>query len=88
MNNDKDHFGKFGFSNPTRKNVKVTHLYEINQKALLNKLEKKGDKYQFEFRGKILATGKVTVPLAIKAQAWSKNVEKKLSESGGEISKI
>ena len=88
MNNEPDYFSKFGFSNPTRKTVKVVHLYEINQRAVLNKLEKKGDKYQFEFKGKVLATGKVTVPLSIKAAAWSKNVEKKLSEKGGEISKL
>ncbi len=88
MNIDKNYYCKHGFSNPTRKKVDVVHLYEINQSAVKNKLEKKGDKFKFEFRGKVLATGKVTVPLSIKASAWSKNVEKKLSESGGEISKL
>jgi large subunit ribosomal protein L15 len=88
MNIDKNYYCKHGFSNPTRKDVDVVNLYEINQRAVLNQLEKKGDKFQFEFKGKILATGKVTVPLSIKAMAWSKNVEKKLSETGGEISKL
>jgi large subunit ribosomal protein L15 len=88
MVHDKDYFSRIGFSNPTRKDVPVVNLYEINQEALKEKLAKKGDKYQFEFKGKILATGKVTVPLSIKAMAWSKNVEKKLTETGGEISKI
>ncbi len=88
MNNDKNYFCKHGFSNPTRKEVPVVHLYEINQRAVLGELEKKGDKYSFDFKGKILATGKVTLPLSIRATAWSKNVEKKLSETGGEISKI
>lgn len=87
MNTDKDYFSKCGFSNPNRKKVDVIHLYEINQQALCEKLTKKGDKYEFEFKGKVLATGKVTVPLSIKAGSWSKNVEKKLSETGGDISK-
>lgn len=88
MNTDKDYFSKCGFSNPNRKESKVVHLYEINQRAILDKLAKSGDKYIFEFKGKVLATGKVTVPLSIKAESWSKSVEKKLSETGGEISKL
>ncbi|MBD3209851.1 50S ribosomal protein L15 [Candidatus Micrarchaeota archaeon] len=86
MNVDKNYYSKIGFANPTRKTVDAVNLYEINQMALKKKLEKKGDKYQFEFDGKVLATGSVTVPLSIRAASWSKNVEKKLKESGGEIS--
>lgn len=90
--NPKEHdiyFGKHGFVNPVKRvPVKVAHLYEINHKAVLNQLEKKGGKFHFEFHGKILATGSVTAPLSIKAYSWSKNVEKKLSRSGGEISKL
>ncbi|MBU0591409.1 uL15 family ribosomal protein [Candidatus Micrarchaeota archaeon] len=86
---DKDYFGKFGFSRPVKKTiVSVVHLYEINRKAVLEKLEKHGSKYTFEFNGRVLATGKVTMPLSIRAASWSKNVEKKLSETGGEISKL
>ncbi|MFH1520653.1 MAG: uL15 family ribosomal protein [Candidatus Micrarchaeota archaeon] len=79
------YFGKTGFVNTTRKKVQTVNLYEINQKALLNKLEKKDGKYCFDFKGKVLATGNVTVPLSIRARYWSKNVEKKLSEAGGQI---
>ena len=87
--NDKDYFGKLGFTPPTKsKPVKLVHLYDINQKAVLNKLEKKGGKYHFDFDGKVLATGSVTVPLVIRAASWSKNVEKKLGETGGSISKL
>ena len=67
---DKDYFGKSsrGFVNPVKKQKKdVVHLYDLNQKAVAGRLEKKGDRYVFEFRGKILATGNVTVPLSIKA---------------------
>ena len=83
------YFGKTGFTKPNpSKVVKLVHLYDINQKAVLNKLEKKGGKYHFDFNGKVLATGSVTVPLVIRAASWSKNVEKKLGETGGSISKL
>ncbi|VVC03665.1 50S ribosomal protein L15 [Candidatus Bilamarchaeum dharawalense] len=88
VKNAPGYFGKTGFVNVTRKGVDTVNLYEINQKALLNKLEKKDGKYHFDFKGKVLATGDVTVPLSIKALCWSKNVEKKLSEAGGQIVKI
>ncbi len=88
MNIDSTYFSKCGFSPPSRKKVPVVHLYEINQKAVLEKLEKSGSKFKFEFKGKILGTGKVTVPLAIKAGSWSKSVEKKVTEAGGEITKL
>lgn len=88
MNNNKNYYGKFGFSPPNRQTVDVVHLYEIDRVAMLDELEKKGGKYSFSFYGKVLATGKVHMPLSIKALSWSKNVEKKLSESGGEISKL
>jgi len=88
MNVDKDYYGKHGFSRPNSKDVPEINLYEINRQALLEKLEKKGDKYQFSFEGKVLATGNVTMPLSIKAHAWSKRVEEKLGQKGGEISKL
>ncbi len=82
------YFGKHGFVRPNSKDVRVAHLYDINQKAVLNKLEKVSGKYHFDFEGKILATGAVTVPLVIRAESWSKNVEKKLGAAGGSISKL
>jgi large subunit ribosomal protein L15 len=88
MNHDKDYYSKHGFTRQNRKEVDAVNLYFINHGALLGKLEKKGEKFLFEFKGKILGTGNVTVPLSIKAQSWSKAVEKKLKEAGGEISKL
>jgi large subunit ribosomal protein L15 len=83
------YFGKVGFVRPSASAaVKVAHLYDINQKALGNELEKKGGKFHFDFVGKVLATGSVTVPIVIRATSWSKNVEKKLGVAGGEISKL
>ncbi|MBI5228352.1 uL15 family ribosomal protein [Candidatus Micrarchaeota archaeon] len=89
MVNDKHHFGKFGFARPNKApEMKVAHLFEIDQQARLEKLEKKGGKFHFHFDGKILATGTIKSPVEITAAAWSKNVEKKLKECGGSITKI
>ncbi|MDD5339884.1 MAG: uL15 family ribosomal protein [Candidatus ainarchaeum sp.] len=82
------YFGKNGFTRPVGKDTKVAHLFDINQKAMLNQLEKKEGKYVFDFDGKILATGSVTMPLSIRAESWSRNVEEKLKAAGGTISKL
>jgi len=87
---DKDYFGKGsrGFVNPAKAKKKpVVHLYDINQKAMKGKLEKKGDKFIFQFNGKVLATGTVTVPLSITASEWSKRTEEKVKAAGGEMTK-
>ena len=77
-----------GFVNPAKKaRMNVTHLYDLNQKALLGKLEKKGDKYIVNFKGKVLGTGKITVPMSITAKAWSKRTEEKVKAAGGELVK-
>ncbi len=85
---DKDYYSKHGFHNPTRREVPKINLYAINQMAITGKLEQKDGKYVFEFNGKVLASGKVTVPLSIKAKAWSKNVQEKLEAAKGDISEL
>jgi len=87
--NAKNYFGKFGFKRPVKKaKFPIVYLYEISQKAALNQLEKKEGRYHFEFDGKVLATGAITVPVLVKAMAWSKGAEEKLKQAGGEISKL
>ncbi len=88
---DKAYFGRSsrGFVNPVKKPEKsIIHLYAINQKAIRGELEKKGDRYIFEFKGKILSTGSVSVPLSIKAFEWSKRTEEKIRSAGGDIVKL
>ena len=83
------YFGKHGFirHGPT-KIVKVSNLYDIENKALKGKLEKKGTKLYYEFKGKILGTGSITSAVAVKAYSWSKHAEEKIKAAGGEISKM
>jgi large subunit ribosomal protein L15 len=88
VKNDPDHFGRFGFVRPNKKECMDTiNLFDICQQALLGKLEKKAGKFYFEFDGKVLGSGELTVPVSIRANAWSKKTEEKVKKSGGEISK-
>jgi large subunit ribosomal protein L15 len=90
MKNEPDYFGKNRFVRPqgTQRVVEKINLYEINQKALKNTLEKKNGKAVFTFEGKILGSGVISVPVEIHAHSWSKSVEEKLKAVGGSISKI
>ena len=82
------YFGKHGFVNPTTRKMPVFQLFEINQRAVAGKLQKRDDKYFFEFEGKILGTGSVTLPLIIKAAGWSKKTEEKVRQAGGQMEKL
>lgn len=90
MKYDKNHFDKHGFVRPqgTSVDVDTINLYYINQRAMLNQLEKKNGKLYFEFDGKILAVGNLSVPVVIRASAWSKGVEAKVKTAGGELVKL
>jgi large subunit ribosomal protein L15 len=83
-----DYFGKHGFVRQTTIKVSTVNLYEINQKAVMHQIDKKGGKFHFDFEGKVLGSGQVTMPIVIRAQSWSKSVEKKVGEHGGSISKL
>ncbi len=80
------YFGKHGFHRPNQgKEMPTINLYHVTHQALLGSLEKSGDQYIFEFDGKVLATGRVTLPLKIKAKTWSRRTAEKLEAAGGSI---
>jgi large subunit ribosomal protein L15 len=82
------YFGKYGFANPNTKDIPVSHLFEINQRAITNRLQKREGRYYFEFEGKILGDGAISVPILIKAFAWSKKTEEKVKQAGGQMEKL
>ncbi|MEK6982562.1 MAG: uL15m family ribosomal protein [Candidatus Micrarchaeota archaeon] len=82
---DPDHFGKHGFVRVNQKSYESINLFEINRKALLEQLEKKDGKFHFDFDGKILGSGKINFPIAIKALSWSKSAEEKVKQAGGQM---
>ncbi|HLC68397.1 MAG TPA: uL15 family ribosomal protein [Candidatus Bilamarchaeaceae archaeon] len=86
---DPDYFGRRGF-HPVghRSFLPVINLYDIEEQARKGKLEKKEGKFYFEFKGKVLATGFLELPVHIKAQAWSKRCEEKVKKAGGALEKL
>jgi len=85
---EPDYFGKYGFTRQNKKTMAVLNLYEIDRRAQLNKLEKKNGKFYFEFKGKILGSGNLTLPVVIKALAWSNTVSEKVKKVNGDILKL
>lgn len=81
---DPDHFGRHGFTS-LHKRGKELNLYEIENLIKKDELEKKEGKYTYEFNGKILGTGEISIPVTIKALSWSKRAEEKVKKVGGEI---
>ena len=79
--NEPDRYGREGLKRRSARG-KVMNLYEINSLA-----EKEGKK-EVEFKGKVLATGRIRHPVAVKALSWSARAEEKIKAAGGSISKI
>ncbi|MCK4319500.1 uL15 family ribosomal protein [Candidatus Micrarchaeota archaeon] len=84
---ERDHFKRRKMKS-LKPDFKILHLYEINQGILKNEITSKDGKSQLEFKGKILATGKLDFPVFVKAHAWSTRAEEKIKNAGGEISKL
>lgn len=83
-----DYLKNDGFVPRTSCGVPTMNLFEISNMAEKGSIEQKGGKFHFEFRGKILGSGMLRHPMVLKALSWSKIAERKVKESGGEISKI
>ena len=75
--------GHMGFSSVRPVTYKTLNIYEIEQLAQKDKIEKKEGKYYFEFNGKILGSGKITVPVTVKALSFSEGAAAKIKKAGG-----
>ena len=78
--NDPDRYGREGLKRK-KPPGKVMNLYEINSLA-------EGGKNEMSFKGKVLATGRIMHPVAVKALSWSARAEEKITAAGGSISKL
>ncbi|MFA6907456.1 MAG: uL15 family ribosomal protein [Candidatus Micrarchaeia archaeon] len=79
-----EHGGRYGFANQNaRAELPVINLYEIDQLARAGKVEKKDGKLAFDFEGKVLGTGAITMPIAVRALAFSEKAKEKLKAAGG-----
>jgi large subunit ribosomal protein L15 len=78
------HGGRYGFANQNAgTELPVINLYEIDQLARGGKVEKKDGKLTFDFEGKVLGTGSITVPIVVRALAFSEKAKEKLKACGG-----
>lgn len=90
---DPYHFGKYGFKRPSKlkKEVETINVGELDEYAeeLLEEglAEEEGDEILVNATSlgvdKVLGGGKVTRPLKVNAEDFSKSAERKLEESGG-----
>ena len=80
---EPDFFGVHGFSPARKVKYKTVNLYEIEQLAISGKLQKKEGRDYFEFPGKVLGTGNLTKPVAVKAAAFSSGAAAKIKAAGG-----
>ena len=76
--------GHKGFHSVIKPEItKTLNIYEIDQLAQKGKLEKREGKYYFEFVGKILGSGSISVPVTVKAIAFSAGAAEKIKKAGG-----
>jgi large subunit ribosomal protein L15 len=78
------HGGRFGFANQNAAaGLPVINLYEIDQLARNGKLGKLDGKLTFDFPGKVLGSGSITMPIVVKAVCFSEKAKEKLKACGG-----
>ena len=78
------HGGRYGFANQNAgAELPVMNLYEIDQLVQKGKIEKSEGKLTFDFEGKVLGTGSISVPITVRALAFSEKAMAKLKAAGG-----
>lgn len=83
---EPDHFGKHGFVNKNASpKLECINVREINDKATAGKLEKSGSMFVFNFPGKVLGSGSISVPVHVKAVAATESAKKKIEAAGGKL---
>jgi len=92
---EPNHFGKHGFSSPTRHPINAVNVGELNERieGLLAKNQatktKEGIAIDLTQLGydKLLGKGKVTHPLILRVESSSKSATEKIEKAGGQIQK-
>ncbi|HEY4674894.1 MAG TPA: uL15 family ribosomal protein [Candidatus Bathyarchaeia archaeon] len=88
---EPDYFSKRGFTSPKslRQETKIINVGKLDEMAKKFSVEEEKGKPMVDLTDmgytKLLGTGKVTRPLAIKVASYSKSAGEKIKEAGGEI---
>ncbi len=81
MKYEPGRFGKTGFKRLFEEKLNAINLYQIEEIARReNKKEIDVSVFGFE---KVLGTGKISLPLVVKAKSFSKSAIEKLEKAGG-----
>ncbi|RME79088.1 MAG: 50S ribosomal protein L15 [Methanobacteriota archaeon] len=84
-----DHFGSKGFVRQSKKDALPTiNLWQIENMVNKGELKKDGDYYVFEFKGKVLGTGKINNALKLKCTSISEKAKQKLEAAGGSVEEL
>ena len=82
VTSEPDYFGKSGFTSPQslHRKEKIINLSRLDQMA-------QGSQINLTELGytKLLGTGRITKPLTVEVEAYSKSAAEKVKEAGGEI---
>ncbi len=82
---DPEHFGRRGFKTPkaVKKSIRTINVGDLEKLAQI----KKGKKITIDLASlnydKVLGKGKVSIPLVVKADSFTKNAAKKIESAGG-----
>lgn len=92
---NRDYFGRHGFFRPNRREMRAVNLVQLA--TLAENLERSAGAKVVEGRllvnlaamgiRKVVAGGKVSKPLLVVAETWTKRAEERIREAGGEIVK-
>ncbi len=86
LKNEPEHFGRHGFVNKNASpKLNTINVSDIADKATAGKLEKSGNMYVFEFPGKVLGAGSISVPVHVKAVVATESARAKIEKSGGKL---
>ena len=81
-----EHFGTHGFFNRNASpKLDTINVCDISDKATSGKLEKSGSMYVFDFPGKILGAGSISVPVHVKAVTATESAKAKIEKAGGKL---
>ncbi|MEM1583686.1 MAG: uL15 family ribosomal protein [Nitrososphaerota archaeon] len=91
---DRDRFGKHGFYRPNRKEVRSINLLQLAtvvenlEEDMLKTLDNRivVDLHSLGVK-KLIGGGRVSKPLLVIVEAWTKTAEEKIKEAGGQIVK-
>lgn len=72
-----------GFTTPVDKSLKTINIFKIS-----NMIEKGELKDSYEFKGKILGSGNIKLPILVKALSFTEKAKKKIEAAGGSLELI